>query len=829
MKTKNHTGKVPTGIKKATNMLLTSGILLTAGIQESKGQWGMVPGAGRTIPIVQKIGVGFFPTNPSIQSKLHVNQFLLASNPATDGFLFRTDGNSAQNTMWQLYTGTSATAQTEKFRIMIPANSNDVLIRATQAGATMQFQTTGPFIGGGVPITRMTITDGLLNGFVGIGENFVTPQSRVHQHELVPVDNFHQFTNSGTGNTATDGLKIGIDAAGNATYNQFENLPHIWKIGNPPAEWMRIQHGNVFNNFAATVTNGYVGLNQPNPFFHLMITTPAVGGGELMLGAQPSDVANSQMGLANATSVGSRFLPTFFGRIDNTQPGPAIQTLGSIDNSQDLAPGVNNLPVHRFVVGKNWNFNMGSIQNLDTIKNRVAFTWQNANVIKMMMNADGQVRIGASLLIPATLPNNRVEITASVNDPYNSVIPVNGASGLRFTHLTSLKTPLNNGVNGIDTTKVLSVDQNGDVVLVRAGGGGLFKTCAQGGTNLVANSLVNMNGNSLAFDGPGNIYIGDVLGCSTLPSNIARVFIRNTFGAPPNPTVGLWVESNNVTPNEIALVAQNTATNMNSLAARFIGDVDITGGLTVSGIPVPSDQLFKVNINPIQNASSLLLQIQPVTFYYDTINYYGFRFTSKKRYGFIAQQVEQLLPEIVDTKQKKLLNDVNGQSIIPNLSYKTLDYNSIIAIVVEAFKEQQSLIDSLINKDSINNAKINQLMSAITTLSNTISSCCSNNNSKIINNTNITLSSSDAIVLNQNAPNPFAERTVITYYIPEKYNSAQIIFTTVNGQILKTIDVSNKKSHGQITVYADDLSSGMYIYYLVVDGKTIETKRMEKQ
>jgi hypothetical protein len=59
--------------------------------------------------------------------------------------------------------------------------------------------------------------------------------------------------------------------------------------------------------------------------------------------------------------------------------------------------------------------------------------------------------------------NNRVEISASAGDPY---FATNNASGLRFTNLNSTKNVVANGVNGVNYQRVLSVDGNGDVVLI---------------------------------------------------------------------------------------------------------------------------------------------------------------------------------------------------------------------------------------------------------------------------------------------------------------------------------------------------------------------------
>jgi hypothetical protein len=90
------------------------------------------------------------------------------------------------------------------------------------------------------------------------------------------------------------------------------------------------------------------------------------------------------------------------------------------------------------------------------------------------------------------------------------------------------------------------------------------------------------------------------------------------------------------------------------------------------------------------------------------------------------------------------------------------------------------------------------------------------------------LSNKNRIVLNQNVPNPFAESTEITYNIPESFTKAQLQFSDVNGTLIQTVDITNA-GKGSLTVFADDLRHGIYSYRLVVDGKTIDTKKMIKE
>jgi hypothetical protein len=100
-------------------------------------------------------------------------------------------------------------------------------------------------------------------------------------------------------------------------------------------------------------------------------------------------------------------------------------------------------------------------------------------------------------------------------------------------------------------------------------------------------------------------------------------------------------------------------------------------------------------------------------------------------------------------------------------------------------------------------------------------------NSIIIKELKVTLENSQSIVLGQNVPNPFAEQTVIEYYLPDAVKQAQIIFYNQTGQIINTVNIE-EMGNGRITVFANDLSSGIYTYALVADGQIMATKKMLK-
>ena len=79
--------------------------------------------------------------------------------------------------------------------------------------------------------------------------------------------------------------------------------------------------------------------------------------------------------------------------------------------------------------------------------------------------------------------------------------------------------------------------------------------------------------------------------------------------------------------------------------------------------------------------------------------------------------------------------------------------------------------------------------------------------------------------LEQNTPNPFANITVIRYFIPEGFNNVLINIYSQEKILLKSHSVSSH-GKGEITIQAGMFSAGSYLYELVIDSKVIESKKM---
>lgn len=137
------------------------------------------------------------------------------------------------------------------------------------------------------------------------------------------------------------------------------------------------------------------------------------------------------------------------------------------------------------------------------------------------------------------------------------------------------------------------------------------------------------------------------------------------------------------------LLGTNISIPSGNLGVRINGDANITHGITLPDTSAPEGQVkanafvsyssirFKENVEPINSAVETISKLKGVS--------YNWIDTGKKDFGFIAEEVGKVLPEIVEWSQD------------PEYA-NTMDYTRIISFLVEAVKEQQKKIDIMSEK-----------------------------------------------------------------------------------------------------------------------------------
>lgn len=127
-------------------------------------------------------------------------------------------------------------------------------------------------------------------------------------------------------------------------------------------------------------------------------------------------------------------------------------------------------------------------------------------------------------------------------------------------------------------------------------------------------------------------------------------------------------------------------------ATGTTGEIRATNNITA----FYSDERLKENIKTIPSALSKLLSLRGVTYNTNKLaEQYGY-FDKKEQVGVIAQEVEKVLPQIVVPAPFDIEQDEDGNEYSKSgENYKTVQYDKLIPLLIEAIKEQQETIISL--------------------------------------------------------------------------------------------------------------------------------------
>jgi hypothetical protein len=202
-----------------------------------------------------------------------------------------------------------------------------------------------------------------------------------------------------------------------------------------------------------------------------------------------------------------------------------------------------------------------------------------------------------------------------------------------------------------------------------------------------------------------------------------------------------------------------------------------------------SDARGKENIKNIKGALGVVLKLQGVTYDLKREIIFPDSFDknnkdekykerkireSKDQIGFIAQEVEKVIPNAVSYDDS---TDVYG-----------INYIKIIPILVEAMKEQQILIEEMASEiKSLKTSKTQK-------------------NAEIGGET----STQQQNQLFQNTPNPFTKSTEIKYAIADNVKNAMLNIYNMNGTQLKSIPI-NQTGMGTVTINGNEFGAGMYM------------------
>tara|TARA_R110000737_G_scaffold94078_1_gene127680 strand:+ start:15459 stop:16991 length:1533 start_codon:yes stop_codon:yes gene_type:complete len=290
--------------------------------------------------------------------------------------------------------------------------------------------------------------------------------------------------------------------------------------------------------------------------------------------------------------------------------------------------------------------------------------------------------ISSSYSVTASYSNTSTSASHAVNA---DIAPFGGLTG-RPTLVSSsiqLGSDISGSVNAATASLLTTASATNNVITFTKGGGATFAVTINTGSDANTTSVVsdttpqlggNLDLNTKTISGSGtismvgNISGQEITGSDALFTNVIATGVTSTTLAATSGITGATLNTTGIISGSI--IKSANAISGSSLLIQ--GTIKATGDVTAFH---SSDARLKSNITPIKGALDKI----------KTIGGYEFDWNDKSEHtghdvGVIAQEIEFVLPEVVVTRE-------NG--------YKAVRYEKIVALLIEALKEQQLQIDEL--------------------------------------------------------------------------------------------------------------------------------------
>jgi hypothetical protein len=152
------------------------------------------------------------------------------------------------------------------------------------------------------------------------------------------------------------------------------------------------------------------------------------------------------------------------------------------------------------------------------------------------------------------------------------------------------------------------------------------------------------------------------------------------------------------TPGALDIVGAGTTTGVRKVKIWAEGGTFFAGNINVNGTNYTSDARYKTHFAPLENGLETILNLRGVHYEWNRQVYPDRGFAEGRQIGFLAQEVEKVLPELVAT-------DAQG--------YKSVAYVNVIPLLVEAVKTLKTQKDAEINVLKAENTQLKARLDAL--------------------------------------------------------------------------------------------------------------------
>lgn len=221
-----------------------------------------------------------------------------------------------------------------------------------------------------------------------------------------------------------------------------------------------------------------------------------------------------------------------------------------------------------------------------------------------------------------------------------------------------------------------------------------------------AGSRVNIGVNGTSETNASGWNVGvEAMALNSQTENIG--FLGRVMGS-GSKNFGMRLHVHNGTSNTgLAVFSDNIAAAFHGPSTEVHGNLTVNGNISYSGsLTGTSDHKLKEDIQPLENALKAVMQLSPASFKFRSAESIpGLTLSSGRHFGLIAQDVETVLPSLVQTQTHRYTEGADGSSghgqpenastVEKEFEYKSVNYVELIPFLIRAVQEQQEMIGAL--------------------------------------------------------------------------------------------------------------------------------------
>ncbi len=261
-------------------------------------------------------------------------------------------------------------------------------------------------------------------------------------------------------------------------------------------------------------------------------------------------------------------------------------------------------------------------------------------------------------------------------------------------------------------------------------------------------------------------------------------------------------------------------------AGYFTNRVQIQGALWHNAAIIFSDEQLKTDVAEVtaDHAAELLGQLQPKSYSYDADAFPQMNLPAQQQFGFLAQEVEEVLPQLVHSTMVAPVVDSTGTVVHEAMAVKGVNYVGMIPLLVAGYRSATARTEAL-------EQQLAQQSERLAHLEEMLAACCAAMPvDPQLGGGARSLSIDDANADDRSLriqPNPFSESTTV-YYTLERAGRAQLMANSADGKQLRVLTEARLEAGQYQHVWnTTDLSPGVYYVTLLLDGEPIVKKAVK--